>query len=217
MSRPWTQREDALLISLAGVVPPDKVRAAFPKRTASSVDHRIYEHHGISYRRGARSFHGLCKATGYDWRQVLRARDALKQTWVRGVPVRASYAHNLGRGGTRYLISEEQGDAIVAWLAAEKTEARWSKRWLRCRKCRRTDSRHAGRGVCTRCKQRGKPGISTPCQNCGARPLSLARLLARARARNHYARTKPPRQTERSEATIARLKRRGDRGRFAAK
>ena len=217
MSRPWSKSEDARLLTLAGTLPPDRVRSSFPGRTPRQVDRRVYDHHGINYRRGAYSFKALRDATGYDWRQLLRAKDALGQKWARGAPVRANYAHNLGRGGTRWLISEDQADALIAWLAAETKPRRWAKRWRRCRKCKRTDSRHAGRGLCNRCKQRGRPSISEPCPKCGARPLTLARLLARARARRWYAKTAPPRQTERSAATIARLARRGPRGRFASK
>lgn len=87
--------------------------------------------------RGSYSLEQVCEETGYHRTQLKRAMKALGQRWTR-----------TGRGGT-FLISAEQVEEMVAWLAHDF----WSIQHglYCCLRCGTESKPHRCMGLCGRC------------------------------------------------------------------
>jgi len=171
-NRHWTTGEDKRLYMLVGGYSLDKI-AEMLGRSERSIRHRA-EALNLKLREGSVTLHGLCKSSGYDWRQIRRAKSALKQVWARSSHRDTARAD--GKGGTWFVITDEQAEALIDYLANEKAPPqRWAKGLDRCIKCRRSNRPHCGLGLCSACYQRRKYGER--CKDCAAMSWTLLRLV----------------------------------------
>lgn len=123
-------------------------------RSAAAIRARLHRDTGSSsLRRGSLSLRQVCLTTGYSRTQLLRARTALGQRWRR-----------TKRGGV-FLITEEQRQEIVDWLAQDY----WDKdrQLYGCLWCTTTTRPPKGLGLCGRCYFRHR-------RECGRRGLPTA-------------------------------------------
>lgn len=135
---PWTKDEEMVLYNNAGLCSIFELLELLPRRTRASIENRC-RRLGFSPTQGTYTRCGIERATGYDWRQIKRARDATNQTWKR-------------YGKRKYIITEDQYEEIVAYLKDEPVK--WSKQWnldacIKCGTSGRTErERHSGDGLC---------------------------------------------------------------------
>jgi hypothetical protein len=106
---------------------------------------------GIRGGRGYESVTAIARRGGVDRDVIVRIGRALGQSWREtGQPGRQ----------VRYLIDEDQADAILACLREQL--ARWSPEHMACRRCGTSGAapveRHHARGLCGRCYWRWKEG-----------------------------------------------------------
>ena len=138
ITQPWTKAEEMILIKNVGLLSIFELMEILPSRTRAAIESRCRKL-GMAPTQGTFTRCGIERDTGYDWRQIRRARDALGQTWKR-------------YGVRKYIITEDQLDDITEYLKHEPTK--WSKRWNldACRVCGTngtSDSeRHSGDGLC---------------------------------------------------------------------
>lgn len=141
---PWSKVEEMLLLKNVGHSSIFELMELLPNRTRASIESRC-RRLGFSPTQGTYTRCGIERETGYDWRQIRRARDAIGQAWKR-------------YGVRKYIISEEQVDEIIDWLKNETRK--WSKQWDldACRKCGASGTsereRHSGDGLCKQCWDR---------------------------------------------------------------
>lgn len=141
VSYSWERAEELILIKNVGHLNIFELMELLPGRSRVAIERRCYEL-GFPPAQGTYSRLQIEKNTGYDWRQIRRARDALGQNWKR-------------YGLRKYMITDDQVQDIVAYLATEKR--RWSVQYGldNCRKCGvdgdRALERHSGDGLCKRC------------------------------------------------------------------
>lgn len=138
---PWSKDEDRILVSNIGQLSIFELMSLLPKRNREAIERRCYEM-GYSPAQGTYTRAMIEKETGYDWRQVKRAKEALNQTWKR-------------YGIRKYMITDDQRIDIIEYLKNEK------RKWARhydldaCIKCGASGSsereRHSGDGLCKRC------------------------------------------------------------------
>ena len=152
VARRWTEKEEKALLdgvgafgwsalrkrtSKSGVVDPAKEDD--PKlRTKAAIQEKIRRtFNGGGITRGSYTVNQAERETGYDRTQLKRAAKALSQRWSR-----------TAKGGN-YLISAEQIEDIVAWLAHDY----WSIRLelYCCEGCGTDTQEHYRFGLCRRC------------------------------------------------------------------
>ena len=138
---PWGRDEDLVLVKNVGHLNIFELMEQLPRRSRVAIERRCYEL-GFSPAQGTYSRLQIEQDTGYDWRQIKRARDALGQNWKR-------------YGLRKYMITFDQMQDIVEYL---KTETRkWSLQYNldSCRRCGASGDdercRHSGDGLCKRC------------------------------------------------------------------
>ncbi len=141
VTHPWSKDEEKILFRNVGHSSIFELMEMLPSRTRASIESRC-RRLGFSPTQGTLTRCGIERETGYDWRQIKRARDALGQSWKR-------------YGVRKYIISEDQVNDITEYL---KTESRqWSRSWNldHCRKCPSAGTsdreRHSGDGLCKKC------------------------------------------------------------------
>lgn len=138
---PWTREEDLVLIKNVGHLSIFELLELLPRRNRVAAERRCYEL-GFSPTQGTYTRGKIERDTGYDWRQIRRARDAIGQVWKR-------------YGIRKYMISFEQVQDIIEYLRTEKRK--WSMQYDldNCIKCKTSGTgerdRHSGDGFCKRC------------------------------------------------------------------
>ncbi len=138
---PWSKEEEMLLIKNVGHSSVFELMEMLPNRTRAAIESRC-RRLGFSPTQGTFTRCGIERETGYDWRQIKRARDAVGQSWKR-------------YGVRKYIISEEQVFEITEYLRTETRK--WSKSWNldACRVCNASGAserdRHSGDGLCKKC------------------------------------------------------------------
>lgn len=138
---PWSKVEEMVLLKNVGHSSIFELMELLPNRTRAGIESRC-RRLGFSPTQGTYTRCGIERETGYDWRQIRRARDAIGQVWKR-------------YGVRKYIITEEQVDDIIEWLKNETRK--WSKQWNldACIKCGAHGTsereRHSGDGLCKRC------------------------------------------------------------------
>lgn len=178
----WTAAEDRILRLSAGEKPLGYVLRKLPHRTEEQVRSRLRVL-GIKQWQGTYTLRDAIKATGYAKYQLLRAREALEQTWM-GEDKRHC---SPGRSRMVYRITGDQLDALTKYLGEDEptfvTRAGfqqhcWSDKHERCTKCGTNGSgymqRHAARGLCRTCYYEPR------CPKCGGREWTLRALQFRA-------------------------------------
>lgn len=153
---PWTKQEDNVLIENADSA---YITSKLPGRSLEAIRKRAREL-GFFLFQGTWTLQKICRETGYNWKQVQRAKKSLKQAWKK----------ESGGKSSRFVIQDWQVDAIVEFLANEKTpfcgtrrdgtpfpKSAWSTHFDRCQRCgtqgTKTTQRHAGRGLCFLCNR----------------------------------------------------------------
>ena len=138
---PWSKEEDLVLVKNVGHLSIFELMEMLPRRNRLAIERRCYEL-GFSPTQGTYTRLQIERETGYDWRQIQRARDSLRQNWKR-------------YGLRKYMITFDQVQEIIQYLKTEKRK--WSLHYGldRCRLCGAagTDerTRHSGDGLCKRC------------------------------------------------------------------
>ena len=178
----WTAEEDRVLRFNAGEKSLGFILRKLPHRTEDQIYARLRTL-GITLWQGTYTLRDAIRATGYAKYQLLRAREALGQTWIG-----QSRKHWVpGRSGSVYRITGEQLDALTEYLGRLEPTfvARsglqrhcWADGHERCAKCGTNGSgymeRHTANGLCRRCYYEPR------CPDCGAREWTLRALLFRA-------------------------------------
>lgn len=147
MARRWSKKESRSLLLGAGAFGIGWLR----KKTGPSYDwknapkHRSYRavisrarRMGLGgFTRGTRSLAKLCRETGYDRTQLLRAMTALNQKWKR-----------TGSHGC-FLITDDQIDELLEWLKHDFWAK--SKHLYSCCWCSGVKRPHLMLGLCNHC------------------------------------------------------------------
>ena len=123
---------------MVGSAGTDRVRRECGGRTEKAVRAKLRRMVGsASLTRGTWTLRAACAYTGYYRDQLLRAQRALDQRWKRT------------RAGGWYLITDEQLDDLVGWLAHDY----WCRRHrlYGCAGCSGRTQPPASRGLCRRC------------------------------------------------------------------
>lgn len=166
----WTQAEKDKLQAMAGAITRRSLRVAFPDRTYEAVL-RMASRLGFTLHQGTWTLRRLMDETGYNQKQIFRARDELRQHWMRtDYKDRSHLVDGVRRGGTRYLISDEQALAIIDYLKDEHKRykytsrhgtprLRWAKGYDCCQDCGTTKRPHYGKGCCQPCLKLRKRGV----------------------------------------------------------
>lgn len=138
---PWSKDEDLVLMKNVGHLNIFELMEQLPRRNRLAIERRCYEL-GFSPTQGTYTRLQIERETGYDWRQIKRARDSLGQNWKR-------------YGFRKYMITFDQVQEITEYLRDEKRK--WSLQYGldRCRECGTSGDterdRHSGDGLCKRC------------------------------------------------------------------
>lgn len=138
VTSPWTKEEEMVLVKNVGLCSVFELMEMLPRRTRAGIESRCRKL-GFSPTQGTFTRLGIERETGYDWRQIRRAKDAIGQVWKR-------------YGIRKYIITEDQLDDIIEYLKNETTK--WSKQWDLdgCRQCgvsgTADSDRHSGDGLC---------------------------------------------------------------------
>jgi hypothetical protein len=138
---PWNKEEDLILVKNVGHLSIFELMENLPRRNRLAIERRCYEL-GFSPTQGTYTRLQIERETGYDWRQIQRARDAIKQNWKR-------------YGLRKYMITFDQVQEIIGYLRTEKRK--WSLHYNldKCRLCGASGTdertRHSGDGLCKRC------------------------------------------------------------------
>lgn len=141
---PWSREEDLVLEKNVGYQSIFELMELLPRRNRVAIERRCYEL-GFSPTQGTYTRGRIERETGYDWRQIRRARDAIGQVWKR-------------YGLRKYMISEEQVYEIIEYLKNETRK--WSRQYDldSCIACGASGTgerdRHSGDGLCKRCWDR---------------------------------------------------------------
>lgn len=141
INRPWQPSEDLVLIKNVGHLSIFELQNLLPRRNRLAIERRCYEL-DFSPTQGTCTRLQVERETGYDWRQLQRAREALKQNWKR-------------YGTRKYMISSDQVEDIIEYLRTETRK--WSLHYNldACRMCSVSgfddSARHAGDGLCKKC------------------------------------------------------------------
>ena len=137
----WIPEEDLILVKNIGHLNIFELMDLLPRRNRLGIERRCYEL-GFSPAQGTNTRLQIERETGYDWRQIQRARDGLGQTWKR-------------YGTRKYMITFDQVQDIIEYLKDETNM--WSLHYGldKCRLCgisgNTERTRHAGDGICKRC------------------------------------------------------------------
>ena len=138
---PWNKSEDLVLVKNVGHMSIFELMDILSRRNRVAIERRCYEL-GYTPTQGTYTRARIERETGYDWRQIRRARDATGQVWKR-------------YGTRKYMISFDQVQEIIEYLKNEKRK--WARHYNldRCVKCNGTGDgdreKHAGEGMCKRC------------------------------------------------------------------
>lgn len=137
----WTPEEELILVKNVGHLSIFELKDLLPRRTRTAIERRCYQL-GFSPTQGTNSRLQIEQETGYDWRQIRRAADALKQTWKR-------------YGSRKYMITFDQVQDIIEYLKNETSK--WSIHYGLdcCRLCgiagKDSETRHVNDGLCKKC------------------------------------------------------------------
>lgn len=138
---PWRKDEDLVLVKNVGHLNIFELMDLLPGRNRIAIERRCYEL-GFSPTQGTYTRLQIERETGYDWRQIQRARDNLSQSWKR-------------YGLRKYMITFDQVNDIIDYLRDEKRK--WSLHYDLdcCRLCGQAGDcerrRHSGDGLCKKC------------------------------------------------------------------
>jgi hypothetical protein len=138
---PWQSDEDLVLVKNVGHLSIFELMNLLPRRNRLAIERRCYEL-GFSPTQGTHTRLQIERETGYDWRQIQRARDALGQVWKR-------------YGTRKYMITFDQVQDIIEYLRTETRK--WSMHYDldQCLLCGASGAeertRHSGDGLCKRC------------------------------------------------------------------
>jgi len=141
VSYPWRPDEDLVLVKNVGHLSIFELMHLLPRRNRLAIERRCYEL-DFSPTQGTSTRLQVERETGYDWRQIQRARDALGQVWKR-------------YGTRKYMISFDQVQDIIEYLRTETRK--WSLCYGldACRLCgisgTEERTRHSGDGLCKKC------------------------------------------------------------------
>lgn len=141
---PWSHEEDLVLVKNIGHLNIFELMDLLPRRNRVAIERRCYEL-GFSPTQGTYTRLKIERDTGYDWRQIRRARDAIGQQWKR-------------YGVRKYMVTFDQVQEIIEWLKNEKRK--WSRQYNidNCVKCGASGTgereKHSGDGLCKRCWDR---------------------------------------------------------------
>jgi len=141
---PWSREEDLILVKNCGQLSIFELMQLLPRRNRVAIERHCYEL-GYSPTQGTYTRGKVERDTGYDWRQIRRARDALGQNWKR-------------YGSRKYMITWDQVEEIIDYLKNETRK--WSKQYGldSCRVCGADGNtereRHSGDGLCKKCWDR---------------------------------------------------------------
>ena len=178
----WTAAEDRVLQYNAGEKSPGYILRKLPHRTEEQIRARLRVL-GIKQWQGTYTLRAAIKSTGYAKHQLLRAREALGQTWIGQLKRHRAP----GRSGMVYRITGDQLDELTEYLGKQEptftTRAGfqqhcWADGHERCTKCGTNGSgymqRHAAKGLCRKCYYEPR------CPKCGGREWTLRALMFRA-------------------------------------
>lgn len=138
---PWSKDEDLILVKNVGHLSIFELLDLLPRRNRVAIERRCYEL-GFTPTQGTFTRGKIERETGYDWRQIRRARDAIGQTWKR-------------YGLRKYMITDDQVHEIIEYLKNEKRK--WARQYNidMCIRCGisgdKERERHSGDGLCKGC------------------------------------------------------------------
>ena len=159
----WTKQEDNKLFEYAN---SSLILSKLPGRSLESVRKRARKF-GFFLFQGTWTLQRICRETGYNWKQVQRAKEALNQKW-----------HKESRNGrSRFIIDEEQVEKLTQYLKEEPTpflkrardgsmvpRRHWAQRFDHCVRCatqgNKTTQQHRGRGLCLLCYRKERRNSS---------------------------------------------------------
>lgn len=146
----WSKLDEIKLLQGAGVCSFEWL-CKHVKKSEQAVKNKARRMWNGGVTRGYFSVYQLTNLTGYNSKQLNRARRALKQKWNR-----------TGVKGT-HMISEEQIVDLLTWLKNDY----WSKKLHlhACVWCGSNQRRHRGLGLCSRCYNR----VAKRFNRCGLR------------------------------------------------
>ena len=148
----WSKEENDILLNLIGTSTYPSIKKQLPgrsleaiKRQALRLGHPLYQ--------GTVTLNQIIRETGYNWKQLERAKEALNQHWMRAT----------GRGRSRFLIKGEQLIELIEYLKREpypftsrfgSPRLTWSRYHKICLGCSSTNRPHYGHGYCEACWKR---------------------------------------------------------------
>lgn len=176
VTSPWSKEEEMVLIKNVGHSSIFELIDMLPGRTRAAIESRC-RRLGFSPTQGTFTRCGVERETGYDWRQIKRAKDALGQVWKR-------------YGVRKYIISEEQYDEIIEYLRDEPRK--WSKQWnldacIQCGTSGRSErERHSGDGLCKADwdKRRYKRNLAVSAIGSGRAPVLTKELWSQCQIKD---------------------------------
>jgi 5-bromo-4-chloroindolyl phosphate hydrolysis protein len=146
----WTLEDEIALRALYRRRSIDWLEA-YLKRSRSSIRSKA-NRLKISETKQTFSLRNLIESTGYNWKQILKAKKELNQTWKR-----------IGSDNGPYAITEEQKSQLLAHLAkpgpkysvkpGRKPNNFWAPtlQLTKCLNCQHTKHKHQGIGLCIKC------------------------------------------------------------------
>lgn len=140
MAKRWSKQQENALRDGIGVVGWQTLTRRCGARSKAAIRQQAQRRFQAGLTRGGYSARQIARETGYSLSQLRRAAEALNQRWAKTAP-----------GGV-YLITHEQQEDMVAWLASDY----WSKplKLYRCLECGTVDAPHHRFGLCAACYAR---------------------------------------------------------------
>lgn len=185
----WTKEESARLMRLVGESTAQELVAEFPGKSWQAIKAKA-RRLGFSPFQGSWTLTRMIEETGYNWKQLGKAREALGQVWAEsGAPRSAK------RGGhrPRFVITDEQVQELLAHLATA-TRRRWgtsrdgASTWDCCQVCGATGgtpmAEHDYGGWCRGCREKAARRKRW-CPECGATLLTVGSMIRNHRKREY--------------------------------
>lgn len=160
----WSAEENEILLRGISHYGHRWMLRNLPGRTLSACCNQA-NRLGYQFHDGRKSLRQVERETGYNFKQLRRAIDALRKKG-------RSFAISGGKEVPHFFLSEADEDAITEWLREETPP--WSRDHPACTRCQKTDSPHNYGGLCTRCVNAFSAGIV--CPQCGVRNWTRKRL-----------------------------------------
>lgn len=152
----WTKGEISILEQLVGNASYSTLQKRLQGRSLESIKKKARQL-GFTLSRGTWTLNRVMQETGYNWKQIYRARDVLNQYWRRATETKAKHG--------KFLITDEQALEIMDYLKREhypftsrygQPTLRWSRYHTICSSCKSTKRPHYGRGMCESCWKRDR-------------------------------------------------------------